>query len=264
MTVSIIIATYNWPKALSLVLDSIKNQTILPNEIIIADDGSTAETKQLIDDFKQQNNIILNHIWHKDDGFRLAEIRNKAIAATSSDYIIQIDGDVILHPKFIANHIKFAKKNTFISGSRVLLSDDTSQLAIENNKIFFSAFSKKIKNRFNALYIPFLNLFTNSKISPIEKLIFTVRGCNMSFWRKDLLDINGYDEQFKSWGREDSELALRLLNKGISLKKIKFAAIQFHLYHKEQDRSAIESNNLILKNNGRTADFYCVNGIIKK
>jgi glycosyltransferase involved in cell wall biosynthesis len=263
MTVSLLISTYNWPEALSIVLESVKNQSVLPNEIIIADDGSRDETKVVIDNFRVKNNFIIHHIWQEDNGFRLSEIRNKAIAKAQFDYIIQIDGDVILNYNFIKNHIQFSKKNRFISGSRVLLSKKTSQLALEKKFIKFNLFSKKIRNRIKAFYFPFINWFIKSKTTPIEKLIFKVRGCNMSFWRQDLLDVNGYDEQFKTWGREDSELALRLLRKGLHFKKINFAAIQYHLDHNEQDKDNIETNNFILKNNKESNVFWCNNGIIK-
>ena len=263
MTVSLLISTYNRPDALFLVLESVRKQSVQPNEIIISDDGSKSDTKIVIDNFKSKNDTIIKHVWHEDKGFRLSEIRNKAIASAKFDYIIQIDGDIILHEKYIENHLRFAKKNSFISGSRVLLSDITTQRAIHKKIINFNPFTKNIKNRFNAIYLPFINLFTKSKNSPIEKLIFKVRGCNMSFWRQDLLDVNGYDEQFQSWGREDSELALRLLKKGISLKRLKFAAIQYHLFHVEQDKNDLELNNKILSKNKETEDFWTEDGIVK-
>src|SRR6478609_6191635 len=124
MKVSLLIATYNWPEALNLVLKSVLRQSILPNEIIIADDGSSKETETLIESFKTRTDIPILHIWHEDKGFRLAEIRNKAIMASQFEYIIQIDGDIILHSNYIENHIRFAKKNCFMTGPRVLLQKE--------------------------------------------------------------------------------------------------------------------------------------------
>ena len=105
-SVAIIISTYNWPQALNQTLRSVANQTLLPNEVLIADDGSDERTANLIQQFKEQHptlNII--HVWHEDNGFRLAAIRNKAIRIAQSDYIIQIDGDIILDHNFIAYHL---------------------------------------------------------------------------------------------------------------------------------------------------------------
>ena len=113
MTVSLLISTYNRPDALFLVLESVRKQSVQPNEIIISDDGSKSDTKIVIDNFKSKNDTIIKHVWHEDKGFRLSEIRNKAIASAKFDYIIQIDGDIILHEKYIENHLRFAKKNSF-------------------------------------------------------------------------------------------------------------------------------------------------------
>ena len=163
MKVSLVIATYNWPGALLLVLESIENQSVLPNEIIIADDGSKNETRVLIDNFKKASVIDLHHIWQEDLGFRLAKIRNKAIEKAQFEYIIQIDGDIILHKDYIKDHINYAKKNTFITGSRVLLLKETTELALKNKITTFSPFTNKIKNRLNAIHFPFVNKFIRSK-----------------------------------------------------------------------------------------------------
>jgi len=259
--ISLIISTYNWVEALNLCLKSVLNQSILPNEIIIADDGSKLETKLLIDEYKKKSPIPIIHVWQEDEGFRLAKIRNKSIIASKFEYIVQIDGDIILHKDFIKNQKTYAKKGVFITGSRVLLLQKTSLKAIETGSINFNFFTNNIKNRFHTLYIPFINYLIRPKSNPIDKLIFKVRGCHMSFWRKDLIEVNGYDENFKNWGREDSELAFRLIIKGLKLKKLKNAAIQYHLYHRENDKSKIEINNLILEKNKKNKKFYCLNGL---
>lgn len=263
MTASLIISTYNWPGALKLVLESALKQTVLPDEILIADDGSTSETKNLVEEFQQKTSLPIHHIWHQDDGFRLAEIRNKSIKAAASDYIIQIDGDTVLHPDFVKNHLRLAETNTFLSGSRVLLSEEVSKIAEQENLIKFSPFSNGIKNRFNATYLPLLNIFRKPKNEPLEKLIFKVRGCNMSFWKKDLLEVNGYNEDIKGWGREDSEIALRLLKKGVGFKKIKNAAIQYHLHHKEAPKNQLAFNDQLLSEAKKMKGFTTRNGIEK-
>ena len=263
MTTSLIISTYNWPSALRLVLDSVLHQKIKPTEIHIADDGSTTETRTLIENFIKSTEIPTHHIWHADDGFRLSEIRNKAIKAASGDYIIQIDGDTILHDHFIKDHITLAEPNVFLTGSRVLLNEETTLNALTERNLELHPWAKGIKNRFNAVHLPDLNQFRKAHATPIEKLIFKVRGCNMSFWRADLLAVNGYNEDIRGWGREDSEIALRLLKKGTALKKIKNAAIQYHLYHKEASKNQLQHNEELLNSARLSDNFKIKNGIQK-
>jgi glycosyltransferase involved in cell wall biosynthesis len=263
MKVSLLISTYNWESALNLCLKSVLNQSVAPDEIIISDDGSTNETKRIIEYYRTITEIPIVHVWHEDKGFRLAKIRNKSIEMAQYNYIVQIDGDIILHKNYIKDQKKFAKKDTFLSGSRVLLLSEITNNSLQNKTITFNPFSRNIKNRFNAIYFPFVNYFIKPKSDPIEKLIFKVRGCNMSFWKKDLLEVNGYDESFTSWGREDSEIAYRLIKKGVNLKKIRLAAIQYHLYHNEPNKNNLEANNIILEKNKMNNDYRCKNGIIK-
>lgn len=258
---SLIIATYNWPEALNLVLLSIQKQTILPNEIIIADDGSSSKTQMLIADFQKIFSIPLIHVWHEDKGFRLAKIRNKAIKIANFSYIIQIDGDTILHKNFVKDHIHFSKPNTFLSGSRVLLNKEVTVSSQISEKIHFNFFSKGIKNRFNAVYFPFIGNFLAKPSTEVSKVCYSVRGCNMSFWKEDLLMVNGYNQEMICWGREDSEISVRLLNLGKIKENIKFSAIQYHQYHKESVRTGLNMNHQILENSIQEKLIFCKEGI---
>jgi len=132
MRTSLIITTYNRPDALNLVLQSVENQTIFPNEVIIADDGSANETSLLVEEYKTKSNLNIIHSWQEDKGFRLARSRNKAILLSKSDYIIQIDGDMVLHKDFVSDHIKNAIKGFFIQGSRVLLNETVTKKALKD------------------------------------------------------------------------------------------------------------------------------------
>ena len=256
---TLIITTYNWPEALELALLSIVKQSVLPTEVIIADDGSGIETKNLITRFQNEYSVPIIHVWHEDTGFKLAEIRNKAIARASSDYIIQIDGDIILHRHFVKNHLQMSEKDVFISGSRVWLGEKISKTSQENKNIRFNYFSKDIKNRLNALYIPFLmKLF-----SFYNTRIMKVRGCNMSFWKGDLVEINGYNEDMTGWGREDSEICARLTNAKKRKKHIKFGAIEYHLYHELSSRTELNKNHEILTVTIANKLTFCKNGLDK-
>lgn len=121
MKISLILSTYNRPDALAVTLESILRLDRLPDEVIIGDDGSTPETAETIARFRPRFPVPLLHLWHEDKGFRLAKMRNKCIARATGDYIVQIDGDLILHPRFIADHAAAARPNAFLKGTRVLL-----------------------------------------------------------------------------------------------------------------------------------------------
>ncbi|MDE5657174.1 MAG: glycosyltransferase, partial [Muribaculaceae bacterium] len=122
MTVSLIISTYNSRTTLAVCLESVLRQTRMPDEIIIGDDGSADDTARLVEDFARRCPVPVVHLWQPDEGFRLALMRNKCIARSSCDYIIQIDGDVILSRHFIADHCATALPGHYIKGSRLRLN----------------------------------------------------------------------------------------------------------------------------------------------
>lgn len=153
---SLITPTYNWPEALELLLLSIKNQTHLPNEVIIADDGSKDDTAQLIKRFQQDFPVPLHHIWHEDNKNQKPSIMNKAIASAKYEYIVEIDGDIIMHKEFVKDHLSLAEKNVFLYGSRVNIQKDYLATLFEKKQTQFNVFSKGIKKRGRTLRIPFL------------------------------------------------------------------------------------------------------------
>jgi glycosyltransferase involved in cell wall biosynthesis len=244
MHVSLIITTYNRVDALSLVLNSVENQTVLPKEVIIADDGSTKETQKMIHDFQAVSHLNLTHSWQKDEGFRAAKSRNKAIAKSKDDYIILIDGDMVLHPKFIEDHISHAESGYFVQGTRVLLTQSTTQDALVEMKTNFSFLSSGIQNRKNAIHSNFLSRLFSKK----KNYLRGIKTCNMAFFKQDCININGFNNDFEGWGREDSEFVVRLLNSGIHRKNLRFNAIQFHLWHNENTRASLQQNDTLLQN----------------
>ena len=257
MRLSLIITTYNWPESLELVLKSVQNQTMIPDEVVIADDGSTFETKELITKFQQDSELKIIHSWQEDIGFRAAKSRNKAILKSTGDYIILIDGDMILHPEFINDHINHAKMGYFSQGSRVLLSKVISKMALHKQQLIFSCLSNGLKNRKNAIHSKLLSAIFSNKANYLPG----VRSCNMGFYRQDCLKINGFNNEFEGWGREDSEYVVRLQNSGIKRRNIRFNAIQFHLWHNENTKVSLDSNNLILQNTIKNHSQWCEIGI---
>lgn len=231
--VSLIIATYNWPEALELCLNSILNQKVLPSEVIIADDGSDERTAKIIKKFTTSL-FPIHHIWHEDKGFRKTIILNKAISRASFPYIIQIDGDIIANPHFIEDHLNMAEKGCFIRGTRAMLSPKVTNHIFKNSRLtILEKIQLIIKQPANALR---LHPFIAKMIIRKELSGKRVKGCNMSFWKDDLIAINGYDNTLQGWGHEDEELSWRLVNLGRQKKIIKFSAIAYHIYHQYLSR----------------------------
>lgn len=260
MTCSLIITTYNWEEALQQVLFSCATQTLLPDEIIIADDGSSEKTKKVIENFAHENPTLpIIHSWQEDLGFRASMSRNRAIAQANGEYIILIDGDICLHQNFIQDHLSFAKKGFFTQGTRVLVEKHLTQKIFQAKKLTLNFFSQGIKNRKNTLHSKFLS----SLFSTHKNHLKGIKTCNLAFFKKDCLAINGFNEDFVGWGREDSEFAVRLLNYGIKRHDIRFNAIAYHLYHPENTRASLPQNDAILKNTIEQKLVWCNNGINK-
>lgn len=254
---SLIISTYNWPEALELCLLSIKKQKVMPNEVIIADDGSGEETKKLIERFQKNFPVPLIHTWHPDNGFRKTIVLNKAIDICKGDYIIQIDGDILTHPYFIKDHLKYCRKGYFIKGSRAMLSSEKTFEIIKAKNILISISESGVKHKFNALRLSFLSfLITTNPTNSRD-----VKGCNMAFWKEDLLKINGYDNDLSGWGHEDIELAARFINAGVLKYHLKLAAVCYHLHHELNARDRENNNLKYYESIVEKKVSYCKNGI---
>lgn len=261
MTVSLIIATYNWKEALSLTLKSVFSQTIHPDEILIADDGSREDTRQLIDAMRNETTIPIIHVWHEDEGFRKTMILNKTIAKVKGDYIIQVDGDTILNKYFIQDHIEIAEENCFVCGSRVKIAPLTTNFILKGKPYDFRFYKQSHRSMFNCFRSRILRNFLSRRFAKnnIERL----RGSNMAFWKKDLIEINGYNENLTSWGHEDTEIAFRLHFAGKQKLFLKMGAIQFHLYHKPSSRANEKVHNNVLDELKHSKQFWTENGLNK-
>lgn len=259
MRTALIISTYNWPDALKVVLESIGAQSVLPDQVFIADDGSGEVTKDLIREFTEKSSCRITHVWQEDSGFRKSAILNKAVAAARADYIIQIDGDCIMHPDFIKDHLEQKLGNTFLYGSRVNIKPSFVEKVLKMETPNFSLFSKEIKNKSRNLRIPQLqNLYT-----PKSTFSKKTRGCNLSYWRNDFIAVNGYDEAMEGWGREDSEFVLRLLNNGVEGKRLRYGGIVYHIYHPEKSRDFLSRNSEIQRRTIENKKVWCEDGIDK-
>jgi glycosyltransferase involved in cell wall biosynthesis len=255
MNTSIIITTYNWPDALDIVLRSVVEQTANDYEVIVADDGSGAETAAVVEGVLSNTDCPWKHVKHEDSGIRQARIKNLGVKYSSGSYLVFIDHDVVLHPDFLVDHLNMAETGCFLQGKRVFLSKEQTEIAFRKKKVnLLSPFSKGLENRKNALRLVVLGrLMGKSKAFQTS-----LRGCNLSMHRSDFLRVDGYDETFdQAWGREDSDICYRLFHSGVRIKNLWFSALQYHLFHpsiKNRQRDRLDEElQTIIKTKRKTA-----------
>lgn len=244
--ISVIVSTYNRPDALGATLRSLVRQADRNFEIVVADDGSGPQTRDLVRSWTQKAGIPLKHVWQEDRGFRLAEIRNRAIAASAGDYLIFLDGDCIARPDFVAAHRALAESGSFVGGNRVLMSRSlTGKILTENlepetwNLAFWTM--RRARGDINRL-LPLARL----PLGPLRKCLASawegVRGGNFAFHRADLERLDGFETSFTGWGLEDSDIVIRMIRAGVRRKDGRFATGVLHLWHPEADRSHFAAN----------------------
>lgn len=262
MKVSLILLTYNRPGALRKVLEGLSAQTRMPDEVIVADDGSGPDTREAIDEMKSRTTMPLHHVWHEDKGFRIARIRNRAIRRSEGEYIVMLDGDCIPAEHFIEDHLSLAKDGCFFQGKRVLVEKKetpgfTHRDTLSAGKMMKLMLSGGISNGHHLVRIPWFPPFVSSSMSGI-------RGCNMGFFRHDIFAVNGFNQDFEGWGREDSELAVRFYAYGLKRRTHPFMAICFHLWHEEQPRNRLGCNDELLRKAVESNEHVCSNGLVRK
>lgn len=258
MKVSVIITTYNKPHYLKRVIEGYLAQTRPPDEIVVADDGSTDKTAILVEGLRARGEVKIAHVWQEDKGFRAARIRNMAVARSTGEYLILCDDDSIPCAQMVEDHLEYAEKGFFIQGHRVMLgagiSSSFTHLDIVLGTLGGAALRGEVGNIANSLRLP-RPLIKKSK-SPRG-----IRSCNMSFFREDFLAVNGFDEEYEGWGREDSDLVERFFKYGLMRKDIKFRAVCYHLYHKSHGRESLERNTALLEKAAQRSGHRCVKGI---
>ncbi len=249
---AVIVTTYNRPDALLATLTALAQQTRLPAEIIVADDGSTTHTADAIARWQKPDHVRVTHVWHEDRGFRAAAIRNRAIAHSSSDYLIFVDGDCVARENFVALHSELADNNRFVAGNRILLSRALTQRILAE-RIDYSRstwpdwIKLRMRGELNRL-LPLVRLPNGAWRCHGAKRWEGAKTCNLAVWREDLARVNGFDESFEGWGFEDSDLVIRLIRAGVRRTDGRFATGVFHLWHRENDRGRLAENLQLLDN----------------
>jgi len=260
-SVSVIVSTYNNIPDLNLVIEGYRTQTDLDFTLYIADDGSTSETANFIQEKAKQFPVPIKHIWHEDQGFQLSAIRNRAIVEAQSSYLIITDGDCIPLPNMIQAHRSYATLGCFVTGGRLLLSKKLSQtlrlqpwaIQCESNFSFVKRVLQKDINRITPIILPVFLSKPNTQLHGI-------RGCHLAFWREDLMRIKGFDEIYQGWGREDSDIAARLFHLGVSRRNLRGLPL-LHLWHEEANRAQLNHNDQLLHECLRDKKINAIQGI---
>nr|WP_183114797.1 glycosyltransferase family 2 protein [Allomuricauda maritima] len=234
--ISVIVSTYNAEEWLRKVLWGFNCQIFKDFEVVVADDGSGPKTKALLDELSEQVFYPIIHVWQEDDGFQKSRILNKAVEACNAEYIIMTDGDCIPREDFVEVHYINKEPGYFISGGYYMLPMNISKLItlkdIEQQNCFNIQWLKEKgipqtfkNNKLTAkgFVSKFLNTFTPTNAS--------WNGHNSSGWKKDILNVNGFDERMQ-YGGQDRELGERLFNFGIKSKQLRYSAVCVHLDHK--------------------------------
>lgn len=244
--ISVIVTTYNREDALEAVLRALARQTDADFEVVVADDGSEATTARLVEAWKSKVGHRVEHVWHPDDGFRAAEIRNRAVLVSRGTYCIFLDGDCIPRPDFVANHRTLAEPGAFVTGNRVLLSPQLTVKVLAEKLTpetwnLARWFAQRLAGGVNRL-----SALLHLPLGPLRDMRRGrwqgARSCNLAIWRGDLDKVDGFDADYSGWGKEDSDLILRLLHAGVRRKDGTFATGVIHLWHAEADRSQLNDN----------------------
>jgi glycosyltransferase involved in cell wall biosynthesis len=241
--VSVLITTYNDPYRLEKTLAHYLIQKPQPFEILICDDGSKVETKNLVDSFIKKSRTPMIHVYQEDHGWDVSGIRNLGTIQSSGDYVIITDGDCVPHPRFIHDHMQAAEPGYFVFGPRAhVLKEHIDGFSTRPDVRFKYILGKKMANRRSAIRNPFEKpeIRERASFSAIEPLASLCIGCNFAIWKHDLVAVNGFEESFQAWGPEDAECAARLLNKGLKLKKYQQKCVVYHLNHGENSKPCPE------------------------
>jgi GT2 family glycosyltransferase len=196
--------------------------------------------------------------WQEDEGFRKSRILNQGILHCESEYIVFLDGDCLPHKHFISDHIKLAEEGYFIQGRRCFVREsEVSNLLTKKTTLRRLILSGKVSGLLKSMRLP-------RPIVRKDNQMYGLLGCNLGVWRKDLISINGFDEDYVGWGREDSDLGARLYNIGLSRKIVHGRALVYHLNHPENDRSELSENDQRLKDTISSRKLRCINGLSKE
>jgi glycosyltransferase involved in cell wall biosynthesis len=198
------------------------------------------------------------HLRQEHQGFRVTRLRNLATARARGEYIVFVDGDMLLHPSFMADHRAHARGGAWTQGVRLHLDAQASEraLAAPGTLPAIGAAGLGLR-RLYAWHAPGLSPF----VSRAANAFVAVKSCNQGFWREDLLAVNGFNEEIVGWGFEDKELAARLAHYGCRRRTLLFGGIAWHLHHPPVSREHRDANAALLERTRQQRLVRCRRGL---
>ena len=277
MKVSVIVAVYKDVEALELIFESLSYQTYKNFEVIVAEDGEYNIMKQFIEQSRAKYNFDIIHTTQADNGVQKSKSQNNGIKASTGEYLIFIDGDCILYSDFIENHISLSSEHNIVAGRRVnvgpkyskqLRDKSINSLWLEKN--FINKYldikedAKDEKHSEEGFKIKPFGLI-HKLMKKLRKKEFPMLGCNMSFYKQAMLDINGFDEGLgNSAMASDTDLTWRFRGLGYKIVSARFIANEFHLYHKRSPNDYDRDLDIQMIENEKRKMYVCKNGIVTK
>jgi glycosyltransferase involved in cell wall biosynthesis len=255
----LVVTTHERPDALGRVLDAVAAQSRLPDELIVADDGSGPATAEVVAQHAERVRYPVHHAWQPHAGFRAGRIRNVAIARTRCDYVPLLDGDMVAHPDFLADHLALARPGHYSQGVRILLDAAATQRLLRAGSELPRPLAPGlgvVRRAYGLRLLPAARL-----IRQAANAVVAIKACNQGFWREDLLAVNGFDETMTGWGSEDKELCARLENAGVRRQTLLFAAIAWHLDHPPAPRTRADANRARWQDSVQSRRTRCESGI---
>lgn len=264
MKISLVISVYKRIDFLELILKSLADQEYRQFEVVVAEDDNNPATRVFLEEMAPGLPFDLLHTFQQADiGFRKNEMLNKSISAASGDFIVIIDGDCILHRAFLKEYARAAEEQTVLFGRRALLSPSFTERLLMTKDLssltVWNLIRYKCSRVEDVFYLPFVPEWLK------KKRIRGVQGSNMGFFKKDILAINGFDEDYRlATAGEDDDIEWRFRQGGYRFKSMKHKALQYHLFHPfNYDHSASRHNLAIMQEKIKAGLVYCANGIDK-
>lgn len=232
---AVVVATYNWPRALELALWGLAIQRHRGFEVVVADDGSGPDTAAVLARMRHEAGLAITHVWHPDRGFRKSEILNRAILATDAEYLIFTDGDLIPRDDFVGTHLRLARPGRYLAGMTVRLPEGVSAAItpedVQAGRATDLGWLRAHGFRPGRHALRFGRRgWANTLLDHLTPTPPRWRGGNASAWRADLIAVNGFDMEM-GYGGQDAEIGDRLDNLGIRPIRVRFRAPTVHLWH---------------------------------
>ena len=263
MRIALVVTTYERPDALAAVLATVAAQRRAPDEVLVADDGSGPATREAVARVAGRTGAPVAYVRQEHAGFRAARLRNLAIVASRCEYLLFVDGDMLLHPAFVADHAAAARAGAFVQGMRIPLDAAATRAALAAAPGHAPATLANAPRGAFSLRRPY-GLHCTPLARACARLanrFVAVKSCNLAAWRADLVAVNGFDEAFIGWGPEDKELVARLGHLGRHRRTLLFGGIAWHLHHAPAGRDRRTANEARLAATLASGATRCAHGL---